>query len=257
MSDTSSEQLVGALQTEVTDLRGVVAELRRDGDAPGGGVDMFKSEMSTSYYAAVQRALVAENSTSPSGIGASPVRLALHTALVSFLIFITLVGLYSAKGAMALQVCRYRRARKGRLRDPKLPRPSRHTDFIQRLCRRRRSGRVGRRPRDGQLGQLRLLLLHAVPVHLRPDHPRLSPDRVHRRALHGRRLALARGEDQERAPHGIISSHLAAVRTPGFSEVKRTIALGFSEVKRTIHLLLCDDFVLLYDDLTAIFVLDR
>ena len=31
--------------------------------------------------------------------------------------------------------------------------PSRHTDFIQRLCRRRRSGRVGRRPRDGQLGQ--------------------------------------------------------------------------------------------------------
>ena len=101
MSDTSSEQLVGALQTEVTDLRGVVAELRRDGDAPGGGVDMFKGEMSTSYYAAVQRALVAENSTSPSGIGASPVRLALHTALVSFLISITLVGLHSAKDAMA------------------------------------------------------------------------------------------------------------------------------------------------------------
>ena len=101
MSDTPSEQLVGALQTEVTDLRGVVAELRRDGDAPGGGVDMFKGEMSTSYYAAVQRALVAENSTSPSGIGASPVRLALHTALVSFLISITLVGLHSAKDAMA------------------------------------------------------------------------------------------------------------------------------------------------------------
>ena len=95
------EQLVGARQTEVTDLRGVVAELRRDGDAPGGGVDMFKGEMSTSYYAAVQRALVAENSTSPSGIGASPVRLALHTALVSFLISITLVGLHSAKDAMA------------------------------------------------------------------------------------------------------------------------------------------------------------
>ena len=63
VSDTSSEQLVGALQTEGTDLRGVVAELRRDGDAPGGGVDMFKGEMSTSYYAAVQLALVAENST--------------------------------------------------------------------------------------------------------------------------------------------------------------------------------------------------
>ena len=58
----------------------------------------------------------------------------------------------------------------------------------------------------------------------------------------------ARGEDQERAPHGIISSHLAAVRTPGFSEVKRIIALDFSEVKRTIHLLLYVDFVLLYDD---------
>ena len=47
---------------------------------------------------------------------------------------------------------------------------------------------------------------------------------------------------------GIISSHLAAVRTPVFSEVKRIIALGFSEVKRTIHLLLYVDFVLLYDD---------
>jgi hypothetical protein len=41
---------------------------------------------------------------------------------------------------------------------------------------------------------------------------------------------------------------LAAVRTPGFSEVKRIIALDFSEVKRTIHLFLYDDFVLLYDD---------
>jgi hypothetical protein len=41
---------------------------------------------------------------------------------------------------------------------------------------------------------------------------------------------------------------LAAVRTPVFSEVKRTIALDFGEVKRTIHLLLYDNFVLLYDD---------
>ena len=41
---------------------------------------------------------------------------------------------------------------------------------------------------------------------------------------------------------------MAAVRTPVFSEVKRTIALDFSEVKRTIHLFLYDDFVLLYDD---------
>ena len=51
-----------------------------------------------------------------------------------------------------------------------------------------------------------------------------------------------------RGMHGIISSHLTAVRTPGFSEVKRIIALAFSEVKRTIHLLLYVDFVLLYDD---------
>ena len=58
----------------------------------------------------------------------------------------------------------------------------------------------------------------------------------------------ARGEDQERAPHGIISSHLAAARTPGFSEVKRIIALDFSEVKRTIHMLLYVDCVLLCDD---------
>ena len=225
MSDTSSEQLVGALQTEVTDLRGVVAELRRDGDAPGGGVDMFKSEMSTSYYAAVQRALVAENSTSPSGIGASPVRLALHTALVSFLISITLVGLHSAKDAMA---------RRGTL-----------TSFNDYAAVADQAEWADDRVMANSDS---LLLLHAVPVHLRPDHPRLSPDRVHRRALHGRRLALARGEDQERAPHGIISSHLAAVRTPGFSEVKRIIALDFSEVKRTIHLLLYVDFVLLYDD---------
>ena len=37
-------------------------------------------------------------------------------------------------------------------------------------------------------------------------------------------------------------SHLTAVRTPVFSEVKRTIALDFSEVKRAIHLFLYDDF---------------
>ena len=45
-----------------------------------------------------------------------------------------------------------------------------------------------------------------------------------------------------------ISSHLAAVRTPVFNEVKRIITLDFSEVKRTIHLFLYVDFVLLYDD---------
>ena len=167
---------------------------------------------------------------------ASWLRLAIHSAVVAALIFVTLVGLHSVKDVMALQaewtddgvmansdrrgvgvVCAARASPSATLFSPRLF--SRSSEWVE-------AGVGGATLHVWWRGPARMLyvtiryaavcvfdgadppplgnggqprLLHVVPVHLRPDRHGLDTDRVRYRALRGRRLALARGESAGRS----------------------------------------------------------